>query len=50
MSETQPMTDCNFDGTLLARFADGETSPAERRKVLKHLLSGCTVCRAVLAP
>jgi hypothetical protein len=50
MSETQPMPDCNFDGALLARFADGETSPAERRKVLKHLLSGCTLCRATIAP
>jgi tetratricopeptide (TPR) repeat protein len=44
------MPDCNFDAALLARFADGETNPAERRKVLKHLLSGCLNCRAVLAP
>lgn len=50
MTETQPMPDCSFDGVLLARFADGETSPAERRKVLKHLLSGCDLCRAALSP
>lgn len=50
MNETQPMPDCNFDGELLARFADGETSPVERRKVLRHLLSGCSSCKAALAP
>lgn len=50
MNETQPMPDCSFDGELLARFADGETNLAERRKVLKHLLSGCSSCRAALAP
>ncbi len=50
MNEPQPMPDCNFDGSLLARFADGETNPSERRKVLKHLLSGCPTCRAALAP
>ncbi len=51
MSESQPMTtSCNFDSALLARFSDGETNPAERRKVLKHLLSGCESCRATVAP
>ncbi|MEO7795564.1 MAG: zf-HC2 domain-containing protein [Thermoanaerobaculia bacterium] len=50
MSETQPVAQCGFDGALLARFADGETSPAERRKVLRHLLSGCSSCRSVVAP
>ncbi len=50
MSETQAMADCSFDDELLARFADGETSPAERRRVLKHLVSGCPTCRATLAP
>lgn len=51
MSETQPQTaSCNLDSALLARFADGETSSAERRKVLKHLLSGCESCRAAVAP
>ncbi len=50
MSETQLMASCNFDGALLARFAEGETAPAERRKVLKHLLSGCESCRAAIAP
>jgi hypothetical protein len=49
MSETQLMASCNFDGALLARFAEGETAPAERRKVLKHLLSGCESCRAAIA-
>ncbi|MEO8277205.1 MAG: hypothetical protein ABI639_13400 [Thermoanaerobaculia bacterium] len=44
------MSSCNLDGTLLARFSDGETNPSERRKVIKHLLSGCTSCRATLAP
>lgn len=44
------MAECSFDGALLARFADGETSQAERRKVLKHLLSGCATCRGALAP
>lgn len=50
MIETQPMATCNFDSALIARFADGETNPAERRKVLKHLLSGCEGCRAAIAP
>jgi tetratricopeptide (TPR) repeat protein len=50
MNVTQPMAGCNFDAALLARFADGETNPTERRKVLKHLLSGCDSCREALAP
>lgn len=50
MSTGQPMPTCAFDGALLVRFAEGETSPAERRKVLKHLLSGCEPCRAAIAP
>lgn len=50
MSEIQPMAACSFDTSLLERFADGETSVAERRRVLQHLLSGCDSCRATLAP
>ncbi len=50
MSEPQSMSSCNFDGALIARFADGETSSAERRKVLRHLLSGCDSCRSAIAP
>ncbi len=44
------MTACNLDNALLTRFAEGETSSSERRRVLKHLLSGCDACRAALAP
>jgi len=44
------MRSCNLDSALLTRFAEGETSSTERRKVLKHLLSGCEPCRATLAP
>ncbi len=44
------MPACNLDGSLLTRFAEGETSSNERRKVLKHLLSGCESCRATLGP
>jgi tetratricopeptide (TPR) repeat protein len=50
MNDTQSMASCNFEGALLARFADGETSPTERRKVLRHLLSGCDSCRSAIAP
>lgn len=41
---------CNLDGSLLSRFAEGETSSGERRNVLTHLISGCESCRATLAP
>lgn len=44
------MPACNLDGSLLDRFAEGETSSSERRKVIKHLLSGCETCRASLGP
>ena len=50
MSGLQPVPACNLDGALLARFAEGETSAAERRKVLRHLLSGCELCRGAIAP
>lgn len=50
MSAIQPVGACNFDGELLARFADGTTSSSERSKVLKHLLSGCEACRTSVAP
>lgn len=50
MSEAEALIACTLDGALLARFANGETSPAERRQVLKHLLSGCESCRAAIAP
>ncbi len=50
MNGISNMPMCNLDGALLARFAEGETSSTERRKVLKHLLSGCDSCRSSLAP
>ncbi|MDQ1348739.1 MAG: MalT protein, partial [Acidobacteriota bacterium] len=50
MTGHQPLPACNLDGALLARFAEGETSVAERRRVLRHLLSGCATCRSSLAP
>lgn len=50
MNGSAAVTDCGFDLSLISRFADGETTPPERRKVLKHLLSGCSTCRAALAP
>lgn len=50
MKSIQPEATCTLDSALLARFAEGETSAAERRKVLKHLLSGCDSCRQAIAP
>ncbi len=50
MNGIQPLPACNLDSALLARFAEGETSATERRKVLRHLLSGCATCRSSLAP
>jgi len=42
-------TDCDIPTGDLLRFAAGESSGTERRRILEHLLAGCRRCRETLA-
>jgi len=35
---------------LLLRFLRGEAAPAERRAIVRHLLTGCRKCTSVTRP
>lgn len=49
MIATTVNTDCGIPASELLRFAASEASGPERRKILEHLLSGCSRCRETLS-
>src|SRR5262245_541645 len=45
-----PMAEEHPDSGLLERFLRGDLAPAERRQVVRHLLTGCPQCVEVTRP
>lgn len=48
MSDVSCQLACEMDDATLRRFAAGDASRTERRRVMNHLLAGCGRCRGAL--